>query len=259
MRFTPFDFDVITSPPADPERQAMPPAPLRLLSTLGLQGALQARAAALADALGGPIATEFAPTKLLLERLAGGEAADLVILTDAAVADLTREGKLAPGAVPLAASLVGLAQAPGRVRPDIATPEALVTTLRAARSIAYSAAGASGLYFAALLERLGIAAEINAKAQIVPSGLTGALVARGETEYAVQQLSELALVDGIEILGPLPAALQTPTVFTVAATPGAGPAASRLLALLAGADMARALAASGLEPLHGLARRDGSG
>ena len=254
MRFSAFDFDVVTSPaPDDPEGPAMTEtaAPLHVLSTLGLMGALQARQAALEAALGRALAIEFAPTKVLIDRLAEGAPADLAILTAEAVAELTESGRLAPGGVGLAASRVGMAQAPGQARPDISTPAALIATLRGARSIAYSGAGASGLYFAALIARLGIAAEVNAKATVIPSGLTGALVARGTCEYAIQQISELRLVAGIDIIGPLPAEVQTPTVFSVAAVAGAADpaAAARLIALLRGAEMAAALAESGLEPM----------
>ena len=108
-------------------------------------------------------------------------------------------------------SLVGLAVKAGAPKPDIGTAEALKATLLAAQSIAYSRLGASGVFFAELIERLGIAEAVNAKATIIPSGLTGALVARGEAQMAVQQLSELMAVPGLDIVGPLPASLQTPT------------------------------------------------
>ena len=163
-----------------------PAPPLRLLSTLAVQGALVAEHAALERRLGTALAAEFAPTKVLIERLAAGEAADVVILTAEAIADLTTQGRLAPGGVALAGSLVGIAQAPGLARPDIGSAATLIATLRVARSIAYSRAGASGIFFAGLLERLGIAVEVNAKATVIPEGLTGALVARGETQYAIQ-------------------------------------------------------------------------
>ena len=252
MRFSAFDFDVVTSPAPDNQAEpAMtePAAPLRLLSTLGVMGALQAQQPTLERRLGQPIAAEFAPTKVLLDRLAAGAAADVVILTAEAIADLAAQGRLAPGGAPLAGSLVGIAQAPGQPHPDIASAAALIATLRAARSIAYSGAGASGLFFAGLIERLGIAADINAKATVIPQGLTGALVARGETQYAIQQISELKLVDGIDIIGPLPAEVQTPTIFSAAPVAGSAnmAAAAALIGLLTAPDMAAAFVAAGLE------------
>ncbi len=254
MRFSAFDFDVVTSPPPDNRgdtAMTAPQPPLRLLSTLGVMGAVQARQAMIERQLGTTLAAEFAPTKVLLDRLAAGETPDVVILTAEAIAALDSRGSLAPGSAPLAGSLVGIAQAPGQAHPDIGSATALIATLRAARSIAYSGAGASGLFFAALIERLGIAAEINAKATVIPQGLTGALVARGETQYAIQQISELKLVDGIDIIGPLPADTQTPTIFSAAALAGAirPHAAADLIRLLTGAEMAAAFAAAGLEPV----------
>ncbi len=253
MRYSAFDFDVVTSPAPDDRgdtEMTEPAAPLRLLSTLGVMGALQARHDALERSLGTQLAAEFAPTKVLLARLAAGETADVVILTAEAIAALTAQGKLAPGSAPLAGSLVGMAQAPGQPRPDITSTAALIATLRAATSIAYSGAGASGLFFAGLIDRLGIAAEINAKATVIPQGLTGALVARGETQYAIQQISELKLVDGIDIIGPLPPETQTPTVFSAAPMAGTRRGAE-LVRLLTSADMAAAFAASGLEAMAG--------
>ncbi len=254
MRFSAFDFDVVTSPPPDNRGDTAvtaPLPPLRLLSTLGVMGALEAQQATIERQLGTRLAAEFAPTKVLLDRLAAGEAPDVVILTAEAIAALDSQAKLAPGGAPLAGSLVGIAQAPGQAHPDIGSATALIATLRAARSIAYSGAGASGLFFAALIERLGIAAEINAKAAIIPQGLTGALVARGETQYAIQQISELKLVDGIDIIGPLPADTQTPTIFSAAPLAGASrpDAAAELIRLLRSAEMAAAFAAAGLEPV----------
>ncbi|MBW4092241.1 MAG: ABC transporter substrate-binding protein [Proteobacteria bacterium] len=254
MRFSAFDFDVVTSPPPDDRGDTAvttPLHPLRVLSTLGVMGALEAQQTALERGLGTTLAVAFAPTKVLLDRLDAGETPDVVILTAEAIAALDHQGRLAPGSAPLAGSLVGIAQAPGGARPDIGSAAALVATLRAARSIAYSGAGASGLFFAALIERLGIAAEINAKATIIPQGLTGALVARGETQYAIQQISELKLVDGIDIIGPLPADTQTPTIFSAAPLAGTAQAdtAAALIRLLTGPEMVAAFARAGLEPI----------
>ena len=222
---------------------------LRLLSTLAVQGAIEGRLPTWTQALGVPIVARFGPTKMLLEMLAGGEAADVVILTQEAVAAGTASGRFAQDTVAdLALSFVGIAQHPGAPHPDIATPESLVATLLAARSIAYSGAGASGLFFAGLIARLGIAAAVKAKATVIPGGLTGALTMDGRCQYAIQQISELMLVPGIDIIGRLPAALQSPGVFTAACTAPAGAGGRALLALLAAPAMAPAYRAAGLEP-----------
>ena len=158
----------------------------------------------------------FAPTNGLLARIAAGEAADIAILTRAAVDDLAAKGGvLIPGSVAdVAISLVGIAVKADAPRPDISSVEALKATLLAATSIAYSRIGASGMFFAGLIQRLGIADEVNAKATIIPSGFTAELAARGEVELAVQQVSELMLVPGIDVVGPLPPAAESVTMFS---------------------------------------------
>ena len=79
--------------------------------------------------------------------------------------------------------------------------------------MAYSRIGASGIYFAELIERMGIAAEINAKATIT-AGFTAERLVTGEADLAVQQISELKQVAGVELVGPIPLSLQTPAVFS---------------------------------------------
>ena len=102
----------------------------------------------------------------------------------------------------------------GAAHPDIATEAALRETLLGARSVAYSRIGASGIFFAQLIERMGIAAEINARATIVPSGFTAERLVNGEADLAIQQLSELKQVAGVEVVGPIPLHLQSPAVFS---------------------------------------------
>src|SRR5206468_6821423 len=111
------------------------------------------------------IDADFAPTQALLKRLREGEAADLVILTREGLDEMIGEGRvIGDSAADLARSYVGIAVRAGQAHPDIATEAGLRKTLLAARSIAYSRLGASGIYFAQLIERMGIAAAINAKA-----------------------------------------------------------------------------------------------
>jgi molybdate transport system substrate-binding protein len=190
-------------------------APLRLFSTLAVMGLLREMLPGLEAAAGRRIAAEFAPTAALLRRIEAGEAADLAILTGEAVAAMTADGRMLPGSRrDLCISLIGMAVRAGAPRPDIATPESCRAALLGARSIAYSRAGASGIFFAGLIERLGIAEAVNAKATVIPQGLTAELAARGEAEIAIQQVSELMAVPGIDIVGPLPEALNTRAVFS---------------------------------------------
>jgi len=145
---------------------------VRVLSTLALMGAVRSLAGKYEAAAGARIEADFAPTLGLLARLHEGEAADVVILTREGLAGLAANGSVAAeSCVELARSFVGLAVRAGAVHPDIATEAALRATLLGARSIAYSGLGASGIFFAQLIAQLGIAAEINARATIVPQAL----------------------------------------------------------------------------------------
>jgi molybdate transport system substrate-binding protein len=224
---------------------------VRLLSTLGLKGAVLGLAAQFEATRGIRIDADFAPTLALLPRLRGREAADLAILTREGLDDLAREGLVvAESRTDLARSYVGLAVKAGAPHPDIATAAALRTALLAARSVAYSRLGASGILFAQLLERLGIAGEVNVKATIIPSGFTAERLLSGEADFAVQQISELKQVPGIDVVGPIPLDLQTPAVFSAGRlTSAERPAeADQLLRFLASAEVAPALRANGLEP-----------
>jgi molybdate transport system substrate-binding protein len=195
-------------------------------------------------------AAEYGPTNALTGRLRAGEAADVAILTRGAVDDLVREGAIVAGSdTDIALSRVGIAVRAGAPRPDIGSVEALTSTLRGAKSVAYSKVGASGIFFAELIRKLGIAEEVGAKATVT-SGLTGKLAARGEVELAVQQVSELMLVSGVDVVGPLPAELEPGTTFTVGilARSPEREAAARLIAHLSGEAAMRAFKAAGLEP-----------
>ena len=224
---------------------------VRMLSTLGLMGAMRSLSSAYEATSGVRIDADFAPTQALLKRLRDGEAADLVILTREGLDEVIGEGRvIAESAADLARSYVGIAVKAGHAHPDIATEAALRKTVLAARSVAYSRLGASGIYFAQLIERMGIAGEINARATIVQQGFTAERLVSGEADLAVQQISELKQVDGIEVVGPIPHDLQTPAVFSAGRIANAkhAAAADRLLRYLASPDVAPVLRESGLEP-----------
>ena len=224
---------------------------VRLLSTLALKGAVGDLADRYQAATGTRIDADFAPTLGLLKRLREGETADVVILTREGLEELVNEGSVtAESCIDLARSYVGIAVKAGASHPDIATEAALRATLLAARSVAYSRIGASGMFFAQLIERLGIASEIGARATITPSGFTAERLVTGEADLAVQQISELKQVAGVEVLGPIPRELQTSAVFSagaMAASPRTAQA-DQLLWFLASPEVAPVLRDSGLEP-----------
>jgi len=188
---------------------------VRVLSTLAVKGAFRELATQFEAASGLRVDADFAPTVALLERLRGGEAADVVILTREGLDEMAGERRVAAAScVDLARSYVGIAVKAGRAHPDISSEAALRTTLLRARAVAYSRIGASGILFAELIVRLGIAHDINAHAVIIPSGLTAERVVADEADLAIQQISELKQVAGIEVVGEIPRELQVLSVFS---------------------------------------------
>jgi molybdate transport system substrate-binding protein len=156
----------------------------------------------------------------------------------------------AASCVDLARSYVGIAVKAGRAHPDISSEAALRTTLLRARAVAYSRIGASGILFAELIVRLGIAHDINAHAVIIPSGLTAARVVADEADLAVQQISELKQVPGIEVVGEIPRELQVPSVFSAGRMTASSKTSQseQLLAFLRSPEATSLLREAGLEP-----------
>jgi len=157
------------------------------------------------------------PTAALVRRIEAGERADGIFAIDAALDRLEAEG-LIDGATrrPLVQAEFGLAARPGSgiaAPRDAAELEALLLSVP---SLVYSQAGASGIYFSALIDRLGLGDAVRAKSIVIPAGLTGETVRDGKAVLAIQQMSELRAVPGIEIVGPFPADVQQTTDFSAA-------------------------------------------
>ena len=197
----------------------------------------------------------FGTAGALRDRVKGGETADLVVVSQSAIAELAKLGLVVPGTVTdLGRTVTGVIVREGAPRPDISTPDAFKQALRKARSVAYTdpkAGGTGGIMFAALLEKLGLAAEVNAKAVLGKGGFdVSQIVADGRAEIGTTFISEALPVKGLTVVCPLPGDLHNTNTYTAAVhARAANPAGAEafLRKLTAPATRARWTAA-GLEP-----------
>ena len=174
------------------------------------------------------------PSGAIGKRIADGESGDVVVSTSAGIAGLEKGGKIASATTRLLASSgMGVAVAKGAPKPDISTPEAFRNTLLAAKSVAYSdpaGGGASGAVFSKVLNDLGIADAVNAKAKLGRGIPNAEFIVKGESDIAIQQIPELMTTTGIDVVGPFPPALQTVTEFAAAVlATSTNPAAAKAL------------------------------
>ena len=197
---------------------------------------------------------DWAPTTVVMATLAGGATADAVLLVADAIDELIGQNR-ADGDTRrvVLQSRIGVAVAKGAPHPDISDLDAFGRAMTGARSVSYSRSGQSGLHFAPLLQRLGIADAVNARATIIPAGFTAEKLVTGEADIAIQQLSELAVVSGIEIVGPLPPGAQKVTTFAAAVMTGSAhpDLAARFVASLTTEAAFAAFEAVGLDPVRG--------
>lgn len=226
---------------------------MKLLSTLGVIAVLREVAPEWEARHGEKIEASYDPTALMLERIRGGERADAAFLTTAGIDTLIAEGVMVRGSrVDLARSLVGLAVKQGAPKPDLSSVESTKRALLDARAVVYSRKGQSGIFFAGLIERLGIAGEVNAKAIIVDSGTTAKEVVAGRGDIAVQQVSELMLVKGVDLAGALPDETQDDLIFAggVFTAAQSKERAASLVAAMADPRHADLYAAKGLQAVN---------
>jgi molybdate transport system substrate-binding protein len=180
-------------------------------------------------------------------QLRRGVPADVVIMSREGLGDLIAEGRILAGTdVDLAQTPLGIAVRAGAPRPDISTVDAFKQTLLRAKSITF-AASTTGIYLTTtLFPRLGIADALAAKSTTAAV----AAVASGEAELAIQPVSELLRVPGVDFVGPIPADVQYISVFAAAVVAGSKEidASKRLIAFLASERATAAIEKSGMKP-----------
>jgi molybdate transport system substrate-binding protein len=228
---------------------------MRVISGGAFAQVLNALVAQYEKESGNKVETTYKTVGQHLKLIRGGdEDFDVAVLTPEAIDGLVKDGKVVPGSrADLAKTGVGVVVREGTPLPDISTVEAFKQTLLAAKSVAYidpAAGGSSGIYVGKLLERLGIAKEVNAKAVLIQGGAVADHIAKGEAEIGVHQISEILHVPGVVLVGPLPPAIQNFTVYSAgvgaaAKDPGA---ASALVKFLAGPHAVPIIKAKGMEP-----------
>ncbi len=231
-------------------------ADVKVFSTIGVQAALEDLAPKFEKATGHKLTITWATAAILVKRVQAGETADLMVLTKQSLDALTKDGRASvePDAT-FASSGMAVVVKKGSPKPDISTPEAFKQTLLKAKAIAYSdpaAGGASGVYFAKLLERMGIADQMKPKTRHPPpSGNTAVLVVNGEAELAIQQEPEVMSVAGVDMVGPLPGDLNNITIYSAGVGAGSQQAepAKALIKFLHSPEAATVFKAKGLTPV----------
>lgn len=224
---------------------------IKLFVSNSLRGALDELLPAFERESGHRVEVSYDPAKVMMERIGRGETADAVILGGSALDDLVKQGKVAAQSRRVFASCgIGVAVRAGARKPDIGSVDAFKRALLEARSIAWTRHGASGIYFSGLIERLGIADAIKAKAARQAGGLIAELVVQGKADFAIQQVPELMAVPGAELVGPLPEEIQQVTVSSAGIFAGSrnAKAAEELLSFLTSPSSKAVLKAKGLEP-----------
>ena len=225
---------------------------LKVLSARAPQVALQKLFAEFTRTTGHGVTASYNTVGAIADRFKGGEAADVVILSPSALTQLG-VAIVAGSRTDIAVAGLAVCIRQGASAPDLTTPEAFKAALLSACAVSYSdpkAGGSAAAYFATLLERLGIAGAVNAKARLGRNGHHVAeLVADGTAELGISFLSELVAIKGVTIAGPLPGELQNYTVYAAAVTAAsAAPAEARaLIAWITRRDAEPAWHAAGLD------------
>jgi molybdate transport system substrate-binding protein len=228
-------------------------AEIKLLCAVALHPAIDTLIPDFEKSSGHKVTVAYGTAGAIADRVQKGEAADIVVNSVPMIDRLQGQGKVAAGSRVIIAKVgVGVFVRKGAMKPDISSADAFKRSMLAARSIAYpnpAGGGASGIYVASLLERLGIAAEMKPKTKLSTLGTLYASVASGDVEIGFNQISEILAQPTVELVGPLPPAIQNYTQFAPGIVTGSNQtdAARALVTFLSSPAAQTVLKAKGFE------------
>lgn len=192
---------------------------IRVLCSNGLRAVVEAVTAPYERSSGHKLAVQFNSTTTLKQRIQGGEAFDVALLTTDAVDDLIASGALVRATrVDLARTGIGVGYRKGAPKPDVRTAQALRQVMMNAQSIAYTRDGASRPAVDRMWAQLKIADQVQPKIKLMPAGEPAPSVARGDSQFVLTLISEILPVPGVELAGALPEEFQSYVSFTAAAS-----------------------------------------
>jgi molybdate transport system substrate-binding protein len=227
-------------------------AEVKVLAGAALPGVIGELVPQFERATGHKIVVQYAASAALRRQTDAGEAFDLVITVSERVDDLIKQGKIAGDTrVDIARIGIGVAVREGAPKPDISSVDAFKRALLRAKSVTYAPEGATGEHFAKVLDRLGVADQVKGKAQPNATARVPQVVANGEIELAIGSTATFSSAKGVQLVGLLPAELQSWLVVAagVSSTAKQPEAAKGLIKYLKTPEAAAVLKAKGMEPL----------
>ena len=227
-------------------------AEVKLMAGGGMRGAFAELVPQFERATGHKILVQYGGGATLRKQIEAGEAFDLVIIDSAEVDDLIKQGKIAGDTrLDIVRVGIGVAVREGAPKPDISSVDAFKNALLGVTSFTYAPAGSTGRHLPAVLERLGIAEQVKGKIKLNPLDRVAPAVAAGEVELAIGGIPSLLSANGVQLVGLLPAELQSWFVNTagISAAAEQPDAAKALITYLTTPEAAAVIKAKGMEPL----------